>query len=95
VTVTASAVELIRGYEALRAEAVGKPPVTTPRGRAVLLRDGLVAWMRALPPSTPAARTGGPPTDAPAIVTAGLRRELVDVLAAMALGPGRSWHRAS
>lgn len=93
--VVASAVDLARGYEALRAEAVGRLPVSTPRGRAVLLRDGLVAWMRALPPSRPTTRDGRPGTDAPAITAADRRRELVDVLATMALGAGRSWSDAS
>lgn len=93
-TITASAEDLARGYEALRAEAVGRPPATTPRGRAVLTRGGLVAWMRALPPTTP-IRTGRSPIDAPAVVAAGVRRELVDVLTAMAIGSGRRWCRAS
>jgi hypothetical protein len=94
-TITATAEDLARGYEALRAEAVGTLPVVTPRGRVVLLRGGLVAWMRALPPTTPAPRAGRPPIDAPAAVAAGVRRELVDVLTAMALGSGRSWCRAT
>jgi hypothetical protein len=94
-TVTASAADLARGYEALRAEAVGTLPAITPRGRAVLLRAGLAAWMRALPPTTPAPRPARSPMDAPAIAAAGARRELVDVLTAMALGPGRRWGHAS
>ena len=94
-TVTASAEDLSRGYEALRAEALGRLPAITPRGRAVLLGKGLVAWMRALPPVTPAPRTGRSPVDAPAVVAAGVRRELVDVLTAMALGSGRRWGHAS
>lgn len=94
-TISASAEDLARGYEALRAEALGRPPAITPRGRAVLLDKGLVAWMRALPPSTPAVRAGRPLTDAPATVAAGVRRELVDVLTAMALGSGRGWGHAS
>jgi hypothetical protein len=94
-SVVASADELARGYEALRAEAVGEPVAVTTRGRAVLLRGGLVAWMRALPPSAPGPRPARSPIDAPAMTAAGVRRELVDVLAAMVLGAGRSWSRAS
>jgi hypothetical protein len=93
-SVTASAEDLTRGYEALRAEAVGTLPAITPRGRAVLLHRGLVAWMRALPPATPAPRAGRS-IDALAVVAAGLRRELVDVLTAMALWSGRGWGHAS
>ena len=93
-TITASADDLAQGYEALRAEALGRLSAITPRGRAVLLHRGLVAWMRALPPATPAPRAGRS-IDAPAIVAAGVRRELVDVLTAMALGSGRRWCHAS
>jgi hypothetical protein len=95
VTVTASADDLVRGYEALRAEAVGQRLAISPRGRAVLLHAGLVAWMRALPPTTPAVRTGRPPANTPEMAPAGVHRELVDVLTAMALGSGRGWSRAS
>jgi hypothetical protein len=93
--VTASAEDLARGYEALRAEALGTSPTITPRGRAVLLGKGLVAWMRALPPTTPARRAGRSPIDAPALTSSGVRAELVDVLTAMALGAGRRWGHAS
>jgi len=94
-TITASADDLVRAYEALRADALGKLSVVTPRGRAVLIHRGLVAWMRALPPSRPAPRPGRSPIDAPGLTSAGVRRELVDVLTAMALGSGRRWCRAS
>lgn len=93
--VTASADDLTRGYEALRAEALGKLPVVTPRGRAVLLHRGLVAWMRALPPTTPIQTGRSVVGDAPTTVAAGVRRELVDVLTAMALGAGRRWGHAA
>jgi len=95
VTITASADDLTLGYEALRAEAVGEPVVIGPRGRAVLLRGGLVAWMRALPPTAPAPRPGRSPIDAPAMTSAGMRGELISVIAGMALGAGRRWCRAT
>jgi hypothetical protein len=38
VTVTASAADVVRAWEALRAEAGGELPGASPRGRAVLLR---------------------------------------------------------
>lgn len=95
-TVTASADELARGYEALRAETMGELLAATPRGRAIVLRAGLTAWMRALPPSMPLRRAGAAtPGTAAALLPSGVRRELVDVLAAMALGPGRDRRRAS
>jgi hypothetical protein len=94
VSAAASADELMHAYEALRAEALGQLPALTPRGRGVLLRGGLVAWMRALPPlaAPPAGRSRAA---APVTAPADGRRELVDVLAAMALGAGRGWSRAS
>ena len=94
-SVTASVDDLARAYEALRAQAVGESPGITPRGRAILLRGGLVAWMWGLPPSAP-ARTGRSAREhAPALVPTGVRRELVDVLSAMALGSRRGSCRAS
>jgi hypothetical protein len=50
-TITAGAGDIAQGYEALRAQALGAPPMATPRGRAVLLGAGMTAWMSALPPS--------------------------------------------
>lgn len=55
-TVTAGAAELAQGYEALRAQALGKIPAVRPRGLAVLARYGLPAWMGALAPSSPGPR---------------------------------------
>jgi hypothetical protein len=95
VNIVASVDDLTRGYEALRAEAVGELPGVPPRGRAVLLHAGLVAWMRALPPLTPAPRPGRSRIDAPAMTPAGMHGELVSVLAGMALRAGRRWCRAS
>lgn len=86
-SVTASPATLARTYEALRAGATGMPVTGTPRGLAVLRSAGMVAWMTACPPDRAAVRerplrlvgagsAGGEPG-----------RELVGILAAMALAP--------
>ena len=77
------------GYEALRAQARGQLPSLTPRGLAVFLRAGLVAWMCSCPPReppgparpAPAPRGGSPQLRAPA----GASAELVQLLAEMAI----------
>jgi len=52
VKINASAAELLEGYEALRAQALGELPRFGPRGLAVFMQGGLVAWMRAYPPQS-------------------------------------------
>ena len=83
-----TAAELEQAYEALRTQATGIGAPVTPRGLALFLAGGLVAWMAAWarPAPLPAAatRAGGPK---PAL--AGLSMELVTVLAEMALGGQR------
>lgn len=82
---TAPAGELLDGYEALRAQALGEFPRLSPRGLAVLLRGGLVSWMRACPPASrprpPANIVVGPQSRS----LAGGSPELVRLLAQMAL----------
>ena len=93
-TLAASAEDLERGYEALRAQAVGTMAQTHPRGLAVLRRAGLAAWMRALPPSTPDRHDGRTTPDGD-VPIGGLGSELVSILTEMALGAGWGWHDAS
>lgn len=87
--VAASAAELLRGYEILWSRAIGEVSHVTPRGLAVLLRGGLVAWMSAYPPgsrpatSAQAAEPGNDRSGGRRI--AGLHEELVHLLAEMAL----------
>lgn len=84
-TISAPAVELARGYEALRAQACGGLPTTTPRGRAVFLRGGVVAWMCATAPVTrtaPPVLRSGEPTGA---------AELVSLLCEMVLNSEKRW----
>ncbi len=83
---TASAATLARRYEILRADAIGAPVSGTPRGLAVLRGAGMVAWMAACPPDRPVFARGRPATPVMEPVP-GVRRELVGVLAAMALAP--------
>lgn len=83
---TAPAAELAQGYEALRAQALGRAPRLTPRGLAVFLHGGLASWMCACPPGSrprPAADAAAGAREARAL-TAG-SAELVRVLAEMAL----------
>jgi len=49
---------LCEQYEALRAQATGEcPGIATPRGLALLLRRGMVAWMLAWSECAPVTRT--------------------------------------
>lgn len=72
------------GYEALRAEATGGLSSAAPRGRALVLGQGLPAWIRAwAAPPAPAA----PPPCAPWRSGDGaLGADVVRLLAEMALG---------
>jgi hypothetical protein len=85
VTISADADDLLAGYEALRAQALGAVPAATPRGLSVLTRAGLAAWMRALAPivrtSATAAGRGREST--------GFGTELVSLLTEMALSSQR------
>ncbi|MGH9242975.1 MAG: hypothetical protein ACRD29_01390 [Acidimicrobiales bacterium] len=75
--------ELCAGYEALRAAATGSVASETPRGLALMLAQGLPAWVRAwapLPPPAPVASPGERP------VAPGVGAEMVRVLTEMALG---------
>ncbi len=85
---TASPATLARTYEALRAGAVGALATGIPRGLAVLRGAGMVAWMAACPPDR-AVIARGRPAQAATVTGApsGLGRELVGVLAEMALAP--------
>lgn len=85
-SVTASPATLARTYEALRAGAVGALVTGVPRGLAVLRGAGMVAWMAACPPDRPVTARRRP-----AVPVIGphprIGRELVGVLAEMALAP--------
>ena len=82
--------ELTVGYEALRAQATGALPATTPRGLALFLAVGCPAWiatwkpLAALAPRIPeVAHDRGTLVD--------LDGEVVQVLTEMALGCQRKW----
>ena len=93
-SITATTGDLERGYEALRARAIGDIPAEAPRGLALLRGRGLVAWMRALPPAVPGPRTGRSATGG-GMDLDGLDGELVSVLTEMAIGAGWGWRGAS
>ena len=87
---TAPAADLAQGYEALRAQALGRAPRLTPRGLAVFLRGGLASWMCACPPGSrarPATEAASGAREARAL-TAG-SAELVRLLAGMTLSSQR------
>lgn len=76
---------LSAGYEALRAEAVGSLPSEAPRGRALVLGQGLPAWIRAW--AAPAAAAPPPSSSSPCPgAIGGPTAEVVALLAEMALG---------
>jgi hypothetical protein len=74
---------LTLAYEALRAQATGQLPATTPRGLALFLMAGFPDWMKAstplapVVPKTPAPHHRQPPTR--------VDGEVVQLLAEMAL----------
>ncbi len=83
------AAELEQAYEVLRAQATGIGEPATPRGLAVFVASGLVAWMAAWarPGSSPPVAL--PPVAGSRLSLSGLSKELVRVLAEMALGTQR------
>jgi hypothetical protein len=82
--------ELVRGYEALRAQATGELPAVTPRGLALFLMAGFPAWMKAWTPVTPPGPTPPAPRD-DREVRASFGGEVVKLLTEMALGGRRRW----
>lgn len=72
------------GYEAMRAEAVGSLPSDAPRGRALVVGQGLPAWIRAWA-APPAAAPAPPCAPCPGGI-GGLAADVVRLLAEMALG---------
>jgi len=89
----AAADDLSVGYEAMRAQAVGGLPVDSPRGRALVLTQGLPTWIRAWavpPPTTTSPALSGGRSD-----TGGRDSEVVRLLTEMALGHGATLAGAS
>jgi hypothetical protein len=90
VTVRRPAGELTLAYEALRAQATGRLPASTPRGLTLFLTEGCAAWALAWTPLAPP-----PTTDRPATrdrqPPMGIGGEVVQLLAEMALSCQRRW----
>lgn len=81
---------LTLAYEALRADATGPLPATTPRGLALFLTAGCPAWIRTWKPW--AATVPRIPAVAHDRATSvGLDGEVVQVLTEMALRCHRRW----
>ncbi|SAL85240.1 hypothetical protein AWB67_06890 [Caballeronia terrestris] len=76
---------LVEGYEALRIDMVEKRGCCpSGRGRTLLMRKGMAAWMagmREIAPCTPTARVTTHDTGP----SAGIRQDLIDILTSMVL----------
>jgi hypothetical protein len=83
--------ELVRGYEALRAQAIGELPAATPRGLALFLAAGFSAWMKAWAPLQPPAPTPSLAQGDREALRISLGGEVVRLLTEMALGCRRRW----
>ena len=83
--------DLTLGYEALRAQATGQLPATTPRGLALFLTQGCPAWMQAwLPVASAPCRERQAASDRQTPV----RVEVVQLLTEMALSCQKRWATA-
>lgn len=82
--------ELTLAYEALRAQAIGQLPSSTPRGLALFLAVGCPAWMHAWQPAAAAVRVT-PAAPHQVESPADLGDEVVQVLTEMALACQRRW----
>lgn len=78
--------DLVAGYEAMRAQCLGGLPAESLRGLAVVLTQGLPAWIRAWAAPTSVAARPVPPA---ATTGTGVGAEMVRLLTEMVLGGGR------
>jgi hypothetical protein len=87
--VVQSAGDLTLAYEALRGQATGELPSSTPRGLALFVAAGCPSWMYAWQPLVTAPRH---PVVANLVdPPAGKHAEVVRVLTEMALGCQKRW----
>ena len=82
--------ELTAAYEALRAQATGQLPASTPRGLMLFLSEGCVAWTQAWTPLAPPPTTDRP-VKSDRQPPLGIGGEVVHLLAEMALSCQRRW----
>ncbi len=83
--------ELTLAYEALRAQATGELPAVTPRGLAMFLAAGFPTWMKAWAPLAPVPIKAPPAVNSNCNPPIGIRAEVVQVLAEMALSCQKRW----
>ena len=76
---------LADAYEQLRPAATGAGRDANVHGLGTLIRKGMAAWMRACAAVTPAAGPPLSPVSGSAQMLSAVQRDVVDVLAAMAL----------
>jgi hypothetical protein len=77
---------LAGAYEQLRRDAIDRSAYGgSLQGLAILMRQGMAAWMRACATVAPSAGVSPSPVNLTVAVFPTMRREVVDVLAAMAL----------
>ena len=90
---TADPAQLEQAYEALRAQATGLLPATTPRGLALFLASGLPSWLGAwtAPVLAPARLQPAPAVAVPKPGLTDVSVELVMVLTEMVLGSQRRY----
>ena len=84
------AAELTLAYEALRAQATGGLPSSTPRGLALFVAAECATWLHAWQPlaaAIPKTSATSKPVESPA----GSRTEVVQVLTEMALACQKRW----
>lgn len=82
----APAPDLADVYEQLRCDAVGAAAaaIRSVRGLAILLRQGMAAWIHACSAVTSSAAASPPVAADDMCMPASVQREVIDVLAAMA-----------
>jgi len=85
------AAELTLAYEALRAQATGGLPSSTPRGLALFVAAECATWLHAWQPLAAAAIPKTSATSKPVESPAGSRTEVVQVLTEMALACQKGW----
>ena len=78
--------QLTLAYEALRAQATGQLPSTTPRGLTLFLVAGFPDWMKAWTPLAPVVLPKTPAAPRHREPAVGLGGDVVQLLTEMALG---------
>jgi hypothetical protein len=85
----------VSAYETLRRRCLEhRPQVDGELGLSVLLRHGMLAWIRTCPPVFNAARTRSAPLDT-ARIPSPLRDDIIEVMVTMATSVSRAVHNGA